>query len=272
MTTTTYPDGSQLSSTALSKAQIETLFQQTTAQMLGIVIAPWAVNLTLTAGQSLAVAASLLNLYAGESITGPGIPAGTLVLGVTAPNGVTLSNKATISGASAASVIDPLAWSKVRIGWQQQGQPAFGINDDVAIVRCVPVDDPYSRVRDLTYSDGEDGTTVIQTDVFTRAWRTFWTFYGANSLDNARAVRSALLKAYFVDAALATSNLYIQPSIAEPLRVPEDYQSQWWERADLFVLFNEQITETYAVNAVASVEVKLYDNQGNSADFSVEQP
>jgi len=271
MTTTTYPDGSSLVSSAISKDACQTLFQKLTAQMLGIIAVPWDVDLTLTTGQQNAIAASLLNLYAGLNITGPGITAGTTILGVTAPSTVQLSQAATQNGASAASVVDPQAYFKSRIGWQPQGQPAFGITDDIVIVRCVPIDTDYSRMRNVIELPGHvDDTTVTEQDIFTRQWRTYWTFYGPNALDRARIVRSTLEKVPFAEAALAASNLYLQPSIAEPSRVPEEYQGEWWERADLHALFNEQVTELYTVNAVASVEVKLYSNEGNTADFTVE--
>jgi hypothetical protein len=270
--TTTYPDGSQLVSSALTKNQIELAMQIATCQMLGILTGPWNAQFTLTTGLATAVVLSTLNLYPGQLVACAGVPTGTTILSI-AGDVVTFSNAATATGAALGSVTDPLAPQKVRIAWQQQGQPGPAINADTCFVRCTPVDADFSRTRDLTSPPGNiDDTTVTQNDVFTRAWRTFWTFYGPNGVDNARAVRSALIKIQIFADLLATNNLYVNPSIAEPMRVPEDFQGEWWERVDLAALFNEQVTESYIVNAVASVEVIGYTVAGEFIDTTVVAP
>jgi hypothetical protein len=62
---------------------------------------------------------------------------------------------------------DPV-YTLVRIGWQERGQPSQFIKQDVAYVRCVEVDDPYNRQRDVqiipnpnvTYDGGVSGLTL----------------------------------------------------------------------------------------------------------------
>jgi hypothetical protein len=270
MTTTTYPDGSQLTSTALTDDQIQTALQHATCQMLGILDQPWNVSFTLTNGIADAGVSSLLNLYPGQVVACAGVPAGTILTGFGVGNRVILSAAATESGTFAGNVTDPAAPAKVRIGWQKQGQPGWGIDDDTCIIRCTTVDSDFGRMRDITRTAG--ATTITETDVFTRAWRTFWTFYGPNSLNRARAARSALAKIPFIDDLLAQNNLYVDPSISEPLRVPEEFQGEWWERVDLFALFNEEITETFVVNAVASVEIIGSTEAGPFTDFTVSLP
>jgi hypothetical protein len=266
MSVITYPDGSQLTSTALSKNQIETAFQLLTCQMLGIVATPWTATFNLVAGQSYGLSTSLLNLYGGQVVTCNGLPANTQVASVESIKGeVWFNNPATLTGTETGTVVDPLAFSRVRIGWQQQGQPGFGVNDDIVIVRCTPVDAEYSRGRDITRVP--QGDHLLETDSFTRQWKTAWCFYGPNSIDRARAVRSGLARVDSIDFELAALNLYVNPSIAEPLRVPELYQGQWWERVDLNALFNEAVDETLTVNAVASVEVLTYTRKGLISDF-----
>lgn len=267
MSTITYPDGSQLTSTALTDAQIQTAFQLATAQMLGLVASPITINFNLTTGSNQAsVTAGIQFLYPGLFVVATGLPANTVISSV--GNGVvTFNNQATATGIQAGTVTDPEVYSKVRIGWQQQGQPGPDINLDTAIVRCTPLDTEYSRLRDKV---GElNDVTITYSDVFTRSWQTFWTFYGPNALDHARAVRSALITIQFVADALATNNLYVNPSIEEPRRVPELFQGQWWERVDLVAEFNEQITETYSVGTVGSVEVKVFTKDGQISDFTV---
>jgi hypothetical protein len=267
MTTVNYLDGTSLTSTQLSNEQIETAFQVATCQMLGIVV--FAVDMTLTSGSNIATPASMANLAVGQLIIGTGIPDQTTITVVGAST-ITMSANATANGVQSITAAQPDAYSLVRIGWMQQGQPGPNINSDTCFVRCAPLDTDFGRMRDVTGS--ANSTTITQTDVFTRAWRTFWTFYGPNSLPRACAVRSALIKIDFVANLLAQSNLYIQPSIAEPLRNPENFQGDWWERVDLAALFNEQVTETHDVNADASVEVIGYNKDGQFTDFTVQLP
>lgn len=267
MSTITYLDGSQLISTALSETQVQTAFQIATAQALGIVI--FAVNMALTANSQTATPTGIGNLAAGQSLTGPNIQTGTTILSINAGSGtITMSAKATATATESVVVAAPGAYSQVRVDWQQEGQPGFDIGQDYAMIRCVTIPSEYSLMRDVVTT--ASGTTITQTDVYTRAWRTSWTFYGPNCVDHARAVRSALIKVQFIADLLAQSNLYIQPSITEPLRVPENFQGQWWPRVDMSAEFNEQITETTTARAVASVQISLSTEAGQFSEFTIE--
>lgn len=287
----TYPDGTQLTSTALTDQQIESAFQLATAQMLGILTYPipsqslsvlppslvswfttyppiaWTTQLTTTNGSEISTVNSTINLYPDLLIAGTGIPNFTFITGISG-NTVMLSNPATASGTITASVIDLKAYEKVRIGWQIQGQPGPPITEDTVTLRYEPVDTEYSRLRDAVGTSV--GIVYTTTDVFTRTGRIYWTFYGPNGLDRARAVRSALITVQQFADLLAISNLYINPSIEEPRRVPENFQGEWWERIDLVAEFNEQVTETYTVGTVLTVPVTVYDSSGELESFTVE--
>jgi hypothetical protein len=180
---------------------------------------------------------------------------------------VWFTNPATVSGPQLATFTDPNCFSAVRQGWQQQGQPAWNIDADICVVRCEPIDTEYGRMRDSVQSI--NGTTATFTDVYTRAWRTYWSFYGPNSTDRARAVRSALITIQQFADLLATAGWYVNPSIAQPVRVPELFQGQWWPRTDLYADFNEQVTETYTTGTVAQVPVGIYTPDGEFESFTV---
>jgi hypothetical protein len=269
VSTITYPDQTQLTSTALTRQQTEQAFQFITAQLLGLIAVPISLDVTLTAGSSTVGYTPFFGLYAGLSITASGLPTGTIITGFDG-NDILVSNNATVSGSQSASVVDPNVWSKVRIGWQIQGQPGPAITNDTTIITAAPFDTDYSRMRDLTPSTS--GDTITETDVYTRAWKITFTQYGPDSVDQVRAIRSGLIKAQFAADYLAESNLYINPDIKEPICVPDNFQGQWWERADLVVEYNEQITETLTVGTVASVEVKVYTEDGLISDFTVALP
>ena len=241
MSVITYPDGSQLTSTALTDAQIQTIFQVITAQMLGLLTVPWSFSVTLVSGQPVLSVNSTLNLYAGLIVTATGIPAGTVINGVNTVNStISLNAAATASGVQSATAMDPDVYYAVRIGWQIEGQPGPPIDVDTVTVRCTPIDTEYSRMRDVVGS--ASGTnTYTYTDIYTRAWKVFWTFYGPDGLDKARAVVAGLVTVPFVEASLAGNNLYVNPSIKQPQRVPDNFQARWWERNDLEVEFNEQV-------------------------------
>jgi hypothetical protein len=265
MSTITYLDGSQLTSTALTDLQIQTAFQIATAQMLGIVI--FASPMALSKTSNIATPQGMGNLAAGQYLTSPNIPEGTTIVAV-GETTITMSQAPLATLTDSVVVSAPGAAELVRIGWQQEGQPGWGIDGNYVMLRCAPIDTEYGRMRDVVGAAGE--TTITQTDVYTRTWKAYWTFYGPSALDNARAVRSALITIQFVSDLLEQSNLYLNPSIDEPQRVPENFQGQWWDRVDMVAQFNEQVTETFTVGIAKSVQVSLYTDAGQFEEFTTE--
>jgi hypothetical protein len=178
---------------------------------------------------------------------------------------------------------DPLVYGCVRAGWQTMGQPAVKVDDNVIFVRCEPKDTAFSRLRnsvsvDLNpqftgYGEGQYGDGVYGgassgditqswIDVHTRTWDAIITIYGPNSLDNARAVLAGLEDVSYIDSFLAGYNLYVNPDIEQPRRVPENFQGEWWERMDILIEFNEKVTESFTVGTVGTVVVTTYDKDG----------
>ena len=162
--------------------------------------------------------------------------------------------------------IDLTAYSKVRLDWPTGGAPGWGIGDDVAFIRTTEEDDVYNRLRDRVI--GPLNSTVLNsTDTYTRVWRVSYSFYGPNSFDNARLLKSSLLSLDFAHDTLANANLYLVTDIPATTRNPEKYQGQWWERCDLSVKLNELITETLTVSSIQSAEVLLYTERGLVTDL-----
>jgi len=274
MATITFPDGSQLTSTALTDNQIQTAFQYITAQALGYMTDARPVDIVTGKGSYVCQVVGSANvLYKGLAITGVAIQPESVIESVDYVNSTITLSKSCISDVSTtATVNDPMVWSKVRIGWQPEGQPGPSFDDDTVFVRCSIDDTEYAHMHDVTGSASDDGTKSIQTDVFTRSWKTYWTFYGPNSTDLARALHSILVTIQFVADFLADRNLYVNPEITLPSRSPELFQGRWWERSDLEARFNEQVTETFIVGTVKTVEVKTYTKDGLLNDFTVTTP
>lgn len=150
----------------------------------------------------------------------------------------------------------------VRLDWPTGGQPAWKITDDACFLRNVVSDDQYNRIRDKA-SAFNDGVTNTETFTYTRVWKTSFSLVGPNSLDNARLIKSALFLDFPLDS-LAKSNLFIISDIADPIRAPELFDGQWWERVELEVRMNEGVTETILTPAIASAEIVIADEFGNS--------
>lgn len=162
--------------------------------------------------------------------------------------------------------------SSVRIGWATSGQPDALITEDVTFVRCIEVDDPINRTRDvLTITN--DTITVGQLTTHVRVWQTFWEISGPNSFDNARKIKSGMFTQALHDtfAALGLS-LYLVTDLESPQRVPIFRDGQWWERVDFDARFNELVYENVIVPVVASAEVIVETSIGIVADVTVVSP
>jgi len=168
----------------------------------------------------------------------------------------------TVAQSIGLNLNDPNVYSLVRVGWQTLGQPGIGITDNVIFVRCEPQDTMFSRLRNSVITGQNPNLSVNYTDAHTRTWNAIVTVYGPNSLDNSRAIVAAISDVSFFDTFLSSYNVYINPDIEQPRRVPEVFQGEWWERVDITIEFNEQITEVFTVGTVGTVVVTTYDKNG----------
>lgn len=155
----------------------------------------------------------------------------------------------------------------VRVDWQTQGQPFQNVGSDVCYLACITEDEPYSRVRNRSYTEN-DGS-LIENWQYTRNWRIAWKAYGPNSTDRIRAIHSAMFLDYFNDL-LNTSNLFPVSDMPEPVRIPEEINKQWFQRSDFHIDMYENVLETIQFNPVISVEVKISDAVGQRADITVQ--
>lgn len=160
---------------------------------------------------------------------------------------------------------DTNAYSKVRLDWPTQGQPAWAISEDVVFLRIAEHDNEYTKIRDVEIL-ARDAASVTQRFTYTRTWSVYWVLYGPNSFDRATILKSALLLDYAYDL-LAASSLYATGTLGTTKRAPELFASQWWERSDLEIYLNEAITETTGINSIGSAEVILDTVRGVVADI-----
>ena len=156
----------------------------------------------------------------------------------------------------------------VRVSWPTTGAPAWNITEDIAFLRIVESDDKYNRQREDKFVglDSDNGTNIMR---FTRVMQVFWTFYGPNSFENAQVIRDRMFYQDNHDI-LANSNLYLIPDIVSPIRAPELFQGQWWERTDLNMRFNELISKDLTIPYIKSAEIIIEDDSGILVDMTVE--
>ena len=198
----------------------------------------------------------------------------------TFPNGQTLTSNALTPSALSTLLQTITCWflgisppdpSQVRVDWQTQGQPAaVSPSQDVCYLSCVPHDTEYTRVRDRTYTQVGSGP-LTETWNYSKGWRITWTFYGPNAEDRARTLRSATYLDYFEEQ-LTPSRLFPLSDPPEVARNPENFNAQFWERADFYLDLYEYVTETIAPGTATSVEIKVIDSTvGLVADLNVEE-
>ena len=165
----------------------------------------------------------------------------------------------------------PAAWNAVRVAWQEQGEPAWGIGEDVCIVRADSANEDFSQIRDNLYAGTALNPTMQETMGYTQIWNVHFTLYGPNCFDRAGLILSGLTLDWIHDQ-LAAKNLYAVAQWNRPSYIPELFQGQWWKRADIALQYNEQVIETIEVSTAAGVNVTLYPDANPPQTILIEVP
>ena len=265
-TVSTFPDGSQLTSTALTLNAINLLLQQVVCGIFNL-NAGFQTVTTFIAGSNVVSVASTSGLFVGQAVLVPGVEGATTVTEIDGLN-VTLSQPMTIDGSFVIAYgADPDSYKKVRIGWQSEGQPGWEIWEDITTIEATLVEDSIFQMRNQIDA-ANDSQTLLRTTQYTRPWRVDFTLYGPNSLDRARLIQSALLLAWTHDA-FALSRLWMLPNLKTPKRMPELFDEQYWERVDFSVMFYEGVEETITVPLMRSVQVFVEQAAQTPAGYGI---
>jgi hypothetical protein len=158
-------------------------------------------------------------------------------------------------------ITNPVKTNDVRIAWEEGGQPAANITDNVVYVECFEVDTPYNRLRE------EIDTWEISPDEFTketsytRQMQVNLILYGSDSFDNAQTIRDNIFYPNN-QLTLQQNHIYLVHDIPSPKRVPEYFQGLWWKRVDMSLRFNELVIKSISVPAIISAEINVYDDNG----------
>lgn len=147
------------------------------------------------------------------------------------------------------------AYAAVRVAWPTYGAPAWKVTEDVAFIQVSEDDDPINRQRETKLTTvGE--FVLDEATSYTRVVNLMAIFYGPNSFDNAQLLRDGVFKDEY-RFILNKERIYPIPDIVSPRRAPEAFQSQWWERTDIELRFNEKITKTDEISAIESADIIL---------------
>ena len=159
--------------------------------------------------------------------------------------------------------------SKVRIAWPTDGAPSWKITDDVMFLRIGDFDDSINILRDnvMTTFDADNAN---QSTAYTRVLIVHFVCYGPNSFDNAFLIRNNLYKQIYRDL-LNVKNIYLIPQINSPVRSPELFNGQWWERTNMMAKFNELIQFNQTVPYLKSATVEVADQNDNSSIVNITQ-
>lgn len=150
---------------------------------------------------------------------------------------------------------------KVRIAWPTDGAPGWKINDDVIFLRITPVDDRMARTLNIVYNqDEEDRLYLKKKTGYTRVHKIDWCLYGPNSYDNADLIRFSIFD-YDYMKQFQQKNLFLITDVPMPVRLPELYNRQWWERTDFSATFNEAVIRESKVPYIQNGDVRLITNR-----------
>lgn len=271
-----------LQSSANSPESIATIFAQLVAQIFGYSIIPKATAVTIgnSAGSDYAVGdGASINGLAGSLVRVASVGIGGVVTGLTLVIGgqcTAVANNlptTTLSGSGVGLTVNVTAflpvsilndktnpfWT-VRVGWQQQGQPAWTINDDVCIITAYTDDDPYSRVSDEVYV-ANDNSTISHKMAYTQVWKMHFVNYGPNAFTNGGLIVAAMSLGW-VHNFMAAENIYSVTNWKRPVYVPELKDGQWWDRADVELRFNEGVNLSIVEPSASSVGITLVKENG----------
>jgi len=152
--------------------------------------------------------------------------------------------------------------SKVRLAWPTGGSPGWKITEDVMFLRVRSVGNEYSKQRDTEYTPSSD-SQVNEITSYTLPRLVSWTAYGPNSFDNIETIRNGLFKA---GSTLRASNLHLVIDVPVPVRCPDLFNGQWWERSDLSATFYETVRRQGTIPTIRGVNIKIKTEKGVTID------
>lgn len=150
---------------------------------------------------------------------------------------------------------------KVRIAWQTEGAPSWSIEEDIVFLRITPVDDSMTRQQNIIIDPVEEDKAYAKKQTgYTRVHKINWTLYGPNSYDNADVIRHLLFDYNYMQK-FKDKNLFLITDVPMPVRLPEYYNGQWWERTDFSSTFNEAVIKENKIPYITGTDIRIIKNR-----------
>jgi hypothetical protein len=144
---------------------------------------------------------------------------------------------------------------RVRISWPTNGSPSWKRDEDIVFIMLAYDNDPITQQQEMTYQNND--ATSLNTELsYTRIIRIQWVFYGPNSSEDADKLRSSLYRPETTER-LATNNLAAIFDSNSPMRSPELFNGQWWERSTYYARFNEKVVRRSSIPVLVSADVEI---------------
>lgn len=278
MITTTFSNGQQLISSALTTSQCESIFQSLVCKIFGlIVLEPITIDFVAQGSNQIQLPQPnylqigyLLNDY-NPITANPAsfFPANTVITAIEG-NTCTLSNPSNLTNVNVnLFATEPSANTKCRIAWNTEGAPAWSVGQDVISIQCIHEESTYTSIRDRVWQDNDE-SSLIQQDMYSNAWRVEFVGRGPDAFNSIQLIRTSLVQDFSHDM-LATSNLYLVPELSRIVRTPENFEGQWWEVTTFHAKFFEQVNESLIVPSIASAEIIVENQNGLVADYKTQE-
>lgn len=148
----------------------------------------------------------------------------------------------------------PINQEKIRMSWPTDGAPAWKITDDICFLQINNQDDGISKQFDTKYTV-QSGYDLNENISYIKVHRVDFVLYGPNSFENAEIIKNALYTSSKYKILLIQNNMSVIQDVNIPIRSPELFQGQWWERTNFFVSFNELITTSSTIQAIQTINI-----------------
>lgn len=159
---------------------------------------------------------------------------------------------------------------EIRVAYSQNNYPSWKHTDTVVAYYLQPVDDVYGEdvIDSYRYRDGETIKPFNKSTTFTRVYDCIISVYGPEC----RSLATIISKSFLSDEnrlELSKSKIYPVPKTPPPNYVPYEFNSQWWQRADVTIRLNVLTTLTSQVEAIQSVNIKVITKETGEKDVNI---
>lgn len=162
--------------------------------------------------------------------------------------------------------------NNVRISWPEEGQPAWGITDNLVFLRCYEQDSSINKEREHTDEYQVSPDEFARDTKYSVLMAVDVIIYGPNSFENSRKIRDGIFTEE-IKLILKQNDIYLLPKESQitPKRADEYFEGRWWRRTDMGLRFNERMIVSTTIPSINSIDVEVYEGEGGNkiADVNV---